>query len=221
MNTRLPLPRFAALLLAISLALLPACGGGSPPVVLGAGGGGGGGPVSVELSTIAGQNGRLIYSGLVGPVIDVLQQPAMGYNLFGDLEMGFFTFDLSQIPAGATIESATFEVDQRTTLGNPQATIGVVCLAHTPAFAAAPTVTELMATMEDPIRDGTGLAEVLSFTQQPGLRTMDVTSQVRRDRSEGRNRARFRLTANWALLAVGPPGLYVFETTPILRVTYR
>ena len=135
--------------------------------------------------------------------------------------MGFYTFDLSQIPAGATIETATIEVDQLNTIGNPQAVIGAVYLAHAPAFAVAPLVSELLTPLEDPIRDGSGLAQVLSFTEQPGLRTMDVTSQVRRDRTDGRTRARFRLTGNWGLLLSGPPGQYVFESAPELRVTYR
>ncbi len=67
--------------------------------------------------------------------------------------------------------------------------------------------------------DAPGLAEVLSFTQQPGPCTMDITNQVRPDITEGRNRSRFRLTGNRALLLTGLAGQCVFEDAALLRVT--
>ena len=209
--------RCVALVLAGSFLLLTACGGGNG----GGGDDGDGGPGSVDLLSLANQDGKLIFSITFGNIIDTAQAPVLGYNIFTELEMGFWTFDLSSIPAGATINSATLEVDQLNTVLNPQATIGLVALAHVPALAATPQVTEVLNALEDPIRDGAGLVTILSFTQVAGLRTMDVTNQVRRDLNEGRDRSRFRLTGTNPLLVVGPAGQYVFEETPLLRVTYQ
>ena len=218
--------------LALTVLVITPLGCGSGGDGGGGNGGGNGGPMTVTLASMANQDGIFFAVAVGGPKVETNLAPVYGDNLVGDFGYGFWTFDLSSIPAGATIEEATLEVQQLTTLGNPMGVYGPVALGHYPALAATPNVTELMNPIEDPITDGSGVPRFVTVSMLPGLRTVDVRTQVRKDLSEGRTRSRFRLTDPGA--AILPPNnfvddRFVFEdaennggsgVTPVLRIRY-
>ncbi|MDJ0975657.1 MAG: hypothetical protein QNJ98_14440 [Planctomycetota bacterium] len=175
-------------LMTLGLFLLTACGGG------------GGGdanllqPGEVRLSTLANMDGTV---PVLGATVDTTAQPSVGYSgpAVTDARWAFFTFDLSGIPAGATVTAAQLELFQTATLGTPTDVLPIL-VDHMEASGATPTWTELVGSsfeLEAPIRDSGGNPATVSHTTVRGNRFLDVTRQVQRDLAEGRSFSRFRL----------------------------
>jgi hypothetical protein len=170
------------------LLLLAACGGGGSTSASQ------GGPQSLSIGSVPAMDGT------VWPLrvsVDPTQRLLVGRagSNFADAAWGYCTFDLSGIPAGATITSARLELFQRGGYGTASQALPVL-IDHMRASGQTPDYAELMGAtfeLESPMRDAQGNARPLTHTDQRNVRPMDVTAQVRRDLNEGRSLTRFRL----------------------------
>ncbi|HXF95582.1 MAG TPA: DNRLRE domain-containing protein [Gemmatimonadales bacterium] len=100
---------------------------------------------------------------------------------------GFYSFDLSAIPAGATITSATLRAYQFNLTGNPYGELGSVIVDHVDYGAT-------LGTLED-YGGGTLAANIgtLSTNATFEYKALAVTARVQGDLTAGRPRAQFRL----------------------------
>jgi hypothetical protein len=96
----------------------------------------------------------------------------------------FFSFDLSLLPAGATILDAQLQLDQVVVFGSPYATHGVVALDHL----------DYGATLDAADFNAAALATVgvLSADATIGIKMLDVTASVQADVAAARAYSQFR-----------------------------
>ena len=105
-----------------------------------------------------------------------------GSNVFAS----FYSFDLSSLPAGVRIRSATMSLYNRAILGNPQGMNVLVRVDHVRFGLLFP---------QSPLG---GVTEAFDFAQitalnQLGRKDLDVTAQVQADLDAGRTRSQYRL----------------------------
>ena len=100
--------------------------------------------------------------------------------------VSYYSFDLTQIPAGATVQSATLSLFNRQIQGNPEAAMALVRVDHVNFGTLFPQV-RLGATGLD-----FAFAQIddLNVT---GRKNLDATTQVLDDIADGRPRSQFRL----------------------------
>jgi hypothetical protein len=140
---------------------------------------------------------------------------------------GLISFDISQIPSGSTIVSATLRVDQCATVGSPFATFGAIVVDHLLSTSAPDS-----ATYDTPaafMNVGT-----LSTDAAPGFRAVPVTAGVIADFAALRALAQFRLRFSAASDDATTGNAYVAirtdsdddcpgfpDAAPVLIVAYR
>ncbi len=128
------------------------------------------------------------------PVVSTGAEPSVGDDANNDNLWGFVTFDLSAIPQNATIRSARVELWQRTVEGNGFGVVSLVLLDHMEVDPAGLDWGDLLGNeLEAPITNGGGQPMILSSNANNGVRTMDVTRQVRNDVNNARRYCQFRI----------------------------
>jgi hypothetical protein len=140
----------------------------------------------------------------------------------------FFSFDLAEIPAGASIVSAEFTVRQTNIQGDPFGLMQALIADHIEMGAVFTSQAYAQFTLET-ILDPGGTPTVLSDTAGLGPRSMDVTTQVQNDLDAGRARSQFRVRGavddpdndDVSDLVVFSDGADDASTAPSLRVLYR
>lgn len=106
--------------------------------------------------------------------------PGIGYRQF-------YSFDLSALPAGATIVSATLRLYQSTTVGSPYAKLGNVVVEHVDYGDALGPAGYSAVPLEG------GAPPVISSDASVGPKTTGVATAVTNDLTAGRIHAQFRL----------------------------
>lgn len=96
---------------------------------------------------------------------------------------GHVVYDLSALPAGATILSATLHIEQSNSVGSPFPAFGVVVVDHVSALSYSSDVLALD-------------VGVLATDDMMTMRTLDVTSEVAADLAASRTTSQFRLRFN-------------------------
>ena len=206
--------RLAAWALVLGAATLGGCGSG----------GGDDGPVTVGLGSDPALDGWVESDGTVstaggGPLVGDFDafQPNVGYRQF-------FSFSLAGIPAGAVVTSATLQLHQQFSVGDPFANHGVVVVDHVDYGAALDAADYGGNTLTANV--GTIAPDTVN-----GVRTLDVTSRVQADLAAARTRSQYRVL--WSVLDTDNDGVndYVqftdaensingLGTVPVLLVTY-
>jgi len=115
--------------------------------------------------------------GIVGDIESSF--PGVGFR-------GFYSFDISMIPAGAVVISVTLRLYQSSVIGAPYASLGNVVVDHVDYGASLDGGDYSGGTL-------TGNIGVLSSSAVPGYKVLDVTGQVRGDIAGGRTRSQYRL----------------------------
>ena len=161
----------------LALVLVAGCGGGG-----GDGNGGGGVPVSTGLPGIASFEGFVTASGGVSTGVNAF----VGDTVVNNVDRGFLSFDLTQIPPGSTITTATLHVYQHDALGTPFLNLGNVLVDHFDAGVALDSTDYSGTTIQSNF--GT-----LSMSPTEGARTLDVTTRVQDDVTNNRPRTDLRL----------------------------
>jgi hypothetical protein len=120
-------------------------------------------------------------SGGTTVAVDTQNAIRVGDWTSNDQMRGFVSFDLSPIPQGSTIKSAQLRVYQTDDInGDPYRDLGMVVVDH--VFIGG--------TLDASDYDGgliTSGIGTLSFDDEEGWKPVDVTEEVRRDFSEGRD----------------------------------
>jgi hypothetical protein len=160
---------------------LAACGGA---------GSGSGGAVTVTIASTAALDGGGVYDadGSRG-VFTVGGNPGVGdfdFFLRGRRFRMFVSFDRSAIPAGATVTSAEFRINQASVFGTPYATHGTVVADHVD-YGSSLTVADLDLPPIEPVEIP------VSSDAAVGYKAVDVTAFVQGDVADGRTRTQFRL----------------------------
>ena len=133
----------------------------------------------VDNSTLGNWDQTLLGVGEFGPA-----------NQFMNNWRGILTFDISSIPAGATIISAELVANQFQVNGDPYFNLGQVLVDH---IEMGPTM--LGAAYDDFTVGGTAGLEIgtLSANANLGIKSVDITGAVERDVSAGLPRTQLRL----------------------------
>lgn len=118
------------------------------------------------------------------------EQPGVGDGGFAPGEprktfQAFWSFDLSQIPAGARVRSARLSLYVRDTIGDPNTAIVLARMDHVNYGATFP-LTLFPPVLEFDFDQINDLATV-------GRRELDVTAQVQADVAAGRSRSQYRM----------------------------
>jgi hypothetical protein len=165
-------------LLAASL-LLSGCGGSG-------GGGGTPTPVTLTITSAPSLDGLVFAQGTTTLASNITAGDyASGFGPQGGIR-GFVSFDLSAIPAGATVLSATLTLVQRNVVGTPYATLGTIVADHVEygglleagAYARSFPTGQAFAT--------------LSSDSTLGPRTLTVTAIVQDDVASNRGHSQYR-----------------------------
>lgn len=98
----------------------------------------------------------------------------------------FFTFDLSDLPAGARIESATLDLYQSRVTGDPYTKLGNVVVDHVSYGSSLDKSDYSEGTLQSAIA-------TLSTNANVESKRVDVTVALERDRSAGRTLTQFRI----------------------------
>lgn len=154
---------------------LTACGGGGAPP-----------PVTVGILGTASLDGEVRSDGVAvsaggSPAVGDVDSVANG--LAG---RQFFSFDLTGIPAGAAVLSATLHLHQTFVLGFPYVTLGDVVADHLDYGPSLDAGDFALAAL-------TPAYATVSLDGTSGLRTLDATAAVQADRAASRVRTQFRL----------------------------
>jgi hypothetical protein len=182
--------RWVGLVTALCIGFLgaPACGGGGD-------GPGGSDPQVTTLRATPALDGY-VTSGLgnwatAGNGIDVGDQDGL---IDGTFRNGFLSFDLSTIPAGASVQQATLRCYQTEIAGSPYLTIGEIVVDHLDYGATLDAADYGLASLD---------ADIGSFFSSSSLdwRTLPVTEAVRAALTMGLPRCQFRLR-----FSLEPPG---------------
>ena len=115
--------------------------------------------------------------------------PATGDSDFfmnGLSQRQLFSFDLSSLPAGARIESATLELYQSRVAGDPYGKLGNVIVDHLAYGSSLDASDYSGGTLQ-------GAIGTLSTSPTVEYKSVDVTTAVEGDRGAGRTLAQFRL----------------------------
>ena len=216
--------RPAASLLVLSCALVfCACGGGG-------GGGDEDGAITLNIESTAALDGGIVRSanGVVNEA-NSGSVPLVGDGAFaasgGTLTYtGLWSFDLSELPAGAQIQSATLQLQVLSVAGDPAAAFALARIDHCNFGAVFPTT------------DSVNVVEfnfaTISDLNTTGPKPVDATAQVEADLTADRTRSQFRMRmaitsdndaeADWCVMTdfesvLDPalrPQLIVVYTTP-------
>lgn len=180
---------FISRLMSVSLSLLAAvalsaCGGG------GADGGdplppppGGEVVETIELTSVPEADGVAIPG-----FASADREPVAGDNRDRIPARAIYTFDLSQLPAGATVTSATLRIRQIDNVGNPYEDLANVVLDHVNLGGQMPDNA-----FDAPATPGNLAFATFSSDEDPVIRPAIVTPQVLLDRESGRQYSQFRL----------------------------
>jgi hypothetical protein len=176
--------RWLACLPLLALAVLPSCGGCgcSDPVVTPT-------PQTLTLPSEADRDGWASTGNFVADA------PSGDTALTGDTVTGtqarrqFFSFDLSTLPASATIQSATLRLFQEGVTGTPYTTHGVVVVDH--------LVYDLLDASDYDAAPLTANVGNLSTAVALEYKTLNVTTQVQADVAGTHTRSQFRV--RWSL----------------------
>lgn len=145
----------------------------------------------LTLSSEPGRDGWVAEGGQAVTQSTVAGTPGTGdAGPAGSARRQFFSFDLSTLPAGATVESALLSLYQARVDGTPYATHGAVVVDHLVYDTLDPSDFHLPSL-------GTAL-DTLSADPALALRVLDVTAAVQADRAAGRARTQLRL--RWSAL---------------------
>ena len=169
----LSLPRSALLLAALTLAV--ACGEGSGP----------GGTTSDTLLSMTALNGIVQNDGTVSTTATIAAGD-VDAAIPGRTTRGFYSFDLSGIPAANVIRTANLRLVQFAVSGSPYATLGNVVVDHVTYGARLDAGDYGGGT----VVSGFG---VLSSDATTGVRLLNVFTRVNADREAGRSVSQFRL----------------------------
>jgi len=155
-------------------------------------------PTTVTLNTQAGDSGYnidgvLVYLEGVGVVANVtdsgLNAGDGDDNANGAVENSFLGFDLSDIPVGSTINSATLRINQVYVNGTPYTDLGNMIVDQV-NFGNSIDNDDWDA---DAITSNIG---TISNSEETGWKELDVTSAVETDMSASRTRSQFRIRFN-------------------------
>ncbi len=164
-------------LLTLPMLLLATCGGG---------GGGGDDPVPLGLLSVASLDGAVRSNGIV---VTGFTEQFVGDADSSEPGVGsrqFFSFQVDELPPGATVQSAVLQVMQVDPDGDPFVTLGVLVVDHVNYGGTLSAAAYAGLTLTSNI--GT-----ISNSELSGLRTLDVTEAVRADLLAARARSQFRL----------------------------
>lgn len=114
-----------------------------------------------------------------------------GSNPHKDCMRAFVSFDLTSLPAGAHIQSATLRVYLESCLANPITTLGNVSVEHI-YFGTADPFSDIGPTY-DGLLFSPQVSGSLSTTVSAGWREINVTAAVKADFSALHTRTQFRL----------------------------
>lgn len=167
---------------------------GASLLLAGCGGGGGGDDEEQQLQLTALSQPDL--DGVVfGDNQDIQSRPDLQPGV-GDFALttgasparavSYYSFDVSDIPAGATIKSATLSLFARDTLGNPQGMMVLVRVDHVNYGANFPQT----------LLGATGLDfnfATINDIGTIGRKEIDATAQLQADIDAGRSTSQFRL----------------------------
>lgn len=176
--------RSLALLALVPLAALGACGGG------GGSGNATAQPVAVTLHGAPLLDGTVTQGGAT-----FLGEALVGDNGGAQGERACIDFELTGVPTGAHVVTATMTLVQRVVRGTPYATLGSLLLDH----VVYGTVLEAGEYARTPIESAFA---VLSTDATLGPRTIDVTAQVQNDLARGQSQFRLRFSTENDLDAV-------------------
>lgn len=178
--------RLLPVLLAALLLSLPSCGGG------GGSGDDDAQAQQLEVTTLGNMDGVLVFNN-AGTLDTGLAfgPPETGDDAFrpgGDTAMfhGLWSFDLSALPAGAQVSSASLRLFLVNANGAPDAAFVLARLDHVDFGAAFPANSGVVASLSTDIAQVSDLATI-------GPRILDVTAAVLADRTAARTRTQFRL----------------------------
>jgi hypothetical protein len=137
---------------------------------------------------------------------------------------GFYSFDISAIPAGSSVASATLRLHQISVIGSPYSELGNVVVDHVDYGAALSGLEDFSVPA---LASGVG---TLSTDATLGLRTLSVTARVQADVTAGRARSQFRLRfspteasddGNSDFAQFADAGYVIAAEVPQLEVRYR
>jgi len=142
-------------------------------------------PIVASMPNVETQSG-FTYSG--GPLFtsDGAYAIRVGDSGGNDARRGFLRFDLSSIPAGATIEDAELRIGQYSVVGTPYTSLGAVLVDHVTMgvnFDAADWGAAALAPNIGTLSSDSTLQE----------KSLNVTSRVLDDLNDGRTTSDFRL----------------------------
>jgi len=210
--------RLLAPLLTLSLlSPLAACGGGSGGIVLGA--------ANDTVYATAARSGYVVHNGIAVTNVyaGALQPIAVGDSAAGSRARGFVSFDLSFLPVGAEVLSAELIVHQKLVTGSPYIFLNNLMLDHVHLGAGLDGADYAIANNLD--------LNVAVMATDPilGLKSANVTDEVRENLDLGHTRSEFRLrfqvpTANPGLddfIQVEGPAEAVQINPPELRITWQ
>jgi hypothetical protein len=156
---------------------------------VGCGGGGGDGdgtPTSpliiTSTPTLDGPVGSSLSLGT-----DSSQRPDVGDIAGGEFVHSLFSFDISQLPAGAVIVSASMELTSTSTTGSPELLGGTMVIDHLEYGNSFPSQLNDITIIHQ-----SGVA-LWDDVRTVGTRAFNVTSQVTSDQTAGRPRSQFRV----------------------------
>lgn len=159
------------ILTALLVVLLTACGGDGDSY-----------PTGVTLNSTQGVDGFITSSGSV-----LTWTQAMVGDTFVDTGVrGFLSFDISSIPPGSNIISATLRNYQEAVLGTPYTDLGNIIVDHLDYGANLDAADYNLAALQDNI--GT-----LSNNASIEFKTLDVTARLQDDINNGRARSQYRM----------------------------
>lgn len=178
--------------------------------LVGCGGGSGTAPTTLTLKSEANLDGHIAHRFTDPEIYGIGNSTTpiqVGHSTSGVTKIGnrgFVSFNLSSLPAGATIKSAILKVYQSSINGDPYNKLGNIFVDHVSyesfdhAAAGDPARTKYeMAPLDNTIPAGT----FLSTDPTLGYKTLDVTAAVRADQSASRGRAQFRLSFQTEVVA--------------------
>lgn len=181
MNTR----TYALLLLPLFALLAVACGGG--------GGGDDNQVQQLTLTSTANLDGAVVFNNVgstnTGSSIFI---PEVGDGIFvasgGTLQRhGLWSFDISGLPAGATITGATLRLFQSGQAGNPDTAFVLARLDHVNYGAVFPTTFNAFVVL------AADIDQVQNLNNPGGATNLDVATAVQADVGAARPRSQFRL----------------------------